>query len=242
MELHCQEEESATTIFKGLAISLSPKTISWVTTLPLGVIWCKEEKQVTVIVRKNFFLSKEKHVKYNNGVRRESLPYPSDEVTYHILKYISWEGRLSVVYSFHFRLLWEVIFKAELPLSQRISVHHFLLHSIMDMSQKAREGKHQHLVHHGLMKLIMVDALNHLRIPFIWNKFVDMDRDTFIETQVLTPREAPTSSVRGREGKEKEEEGEKIEEEEAARTKEEERKIEEKEVAKIGRRRKETKE
>lgn len=41
-----------------------------------------------------------------------------------------------------------------------------------------------------------------------------MDRDTFIETQALTPRETPASNVGGREGKTKgEEEGEKIEEE-----------------------------
>jgi len=71
----------------------------------------------------------------------------------------------------------------------------------MEMSQKVREGKHQHLAHHGLIKLIVVDALNHSRFPVIWSKFVDMDRETFIETQVLTLGETLASNVGGREEK-----------------------------------------
>lgn len=83
----------------------------------------------------------------------------------------------------------------------------------MEMSQKVREGKHKNLTHHGLIKLIVVDVVNHLRIPVIWNKFVDMDRDIFIETQSLTPRETPASSIGEREGKMEEEEGANTEEE-----------------------------
>ena len=105
MALHSHEENSATTIVRGLAISLSPETINRVTTLPLGIRWSKEDKQVSVATGKNFFLSKEKHVEEKNGVRRESLPYPWDEVAYDVLKYISCEGLLSVVYAYHFRFL-----------------------------------------------------------------------------------------------------------------------------------------
>lgn len=57
----------------------------------------------------------------------ESLPYPWDEVSYDILRYISCEGRLSVVYAYQFILLHELRFKEELSLPQRISVPHFLL-------------------------------------------------------------------------------------------------------------------
>jgi len=35
--LHSQEEDSVTTIVRGLAIYLSPEAISRVTTLPLGI-------------------------------------------------------------------------------------------------------------------------------------------------------------------------------------------------------------
>ena len=113
-------------------------------TLPLGMRWRKKDKQESVTTRKNFFLSKEKLVEDKNGVRREIFSYPWDEVAYHILKYISFEGILSVVHAYHFRLLQEPTFKADLPLSQRLSVPHFFLQSIMEVSHKVREGKHQH--------------------------------------------------------------------------------------------------
>ena len=71
----------------------------------------------------------------------------------------------------------------------------------MDMSQKVREGKHQHIGHHGLIKVIVVNALNKLRIHVLWSKFIDMDREAFIDTQTLTPDETLSSSVRGRKGK-----------------------------------------
>lgn len=74
-----------------------------------------------------------------------------------------------------------------------------------EMRQKVREGKHQHLGHHGLINLIVVDALKILRIHVLWSKFIEMDKETFINTEALTPSKTPTSSVGGREGKTKEE-------------------------------------
>jgi len=65
----------------------------------------------------------------------------------------------------------------------------------MEMSYKVREGKQQNLAHHSLIKLIVLDALNHLRILVIWNKFVDMDRVNFIKTQALTLDKTPASII-----------------------------------------------
>ena len=62
-----------------------------------------------------------------------------------------------------------------------------------------------------------MDALNNLIIPVLWNKFVNMDRETFIETQALTLGETPTFSIGGREGKIEDEEGDKTEDEEETR-------------------------
>jgi len=76
MALHSQGEDSATTIVKGLAISLSPKTISNVTMLPSVIGWSKEDKKVSATAKKNFFIHREKHVEEKNGVRRECLLYP----------------------------------------------------------------------------------------------------------------------------------------------------------------------
>ena len=47
----------------------------------------------------------EEKIEDKNGIRKESIPYPWDEVSYYILRYISCEGRLSVVYGYQFRLL-----------------------------------------------------------------------------------------------------------------------------------------
>lgn len=96
------------------------------------------------------------------------------------------------------------------------------------MSQKVREGKHQQLGHYGLIKLIVVDTFRNLRIHVLWSKFIDMDRENFIETYTPTPGDTPTSSVEGRERKIKgEEEGVGTEEEEATTSEEKEREIEE---------------
>lgn len=81
-----------------------------------------------------------------------------------------------MVYGYHFRLLHELSFQVEFPLDQRLNVPYFLLQSIRDMSRKVREGKHQHLSHHGLIKLIVGDASKKIRILFLCSKFIDIDR------------------------------------------------------------------
>lgn len=80
------------------------------TTLPLGIKWSREYKATGVTTKNSFFIANENHIEDNNGVRRERLPYPWDEVAYHILKYISYEGRISVVYAYRFILLHELKF------------------------------------------------------------------------------------------------------------------------------------
>jgi len=112
----------------------------------------------------------------------ESLQYPWDEVGYHILKYIYCEGRLCVVYGYQFRFLHDLRFRARVPINQRMNVPYFLLQSIIDMSEKVKEGKHKLLAHHGLIKLTMEDALSQMRIPILWSTFRYMDRESFLET------------------------------------------------------------
>lgn len=75
MALNPQGEDSATSVVRGLAISLNVELIRKVTTLPLGIRWSKENKAMSVTSRKNFFIQREKHVEDKNGVRGESLPY-----------------------------------------------------------------------------------------------------------------------------------------------------------------------
>lgn len=200
MVLNQQREDSGTTIVKGLPIHLDTNFVSIVTTTPLGVQRGKEDRKINATTKKNFFLLEEENVEDKNGVRRESLHYPWDEVAYNILKYISCERRLRIVYAYQFRLLYELRFQTKLSILGRFSVPHFLFQSILEMSERLREWKNQHSAHHGLIKLIVMNCLSHLKIPVLCPDFVDMDMEVFIETKALTSikqEEIPKYSARG---------------------------------------------
>lgn len=62
-----------------------------------------------------------------NGVRRASLSYPWNEISYHLIKYISCEGRYSVVYGYHFRLLHELRFGIDTLPENKLNIPYFLL-------------------------------------------------------------------------------------------------------------------
>ena len=88
----------ATVIVRGINIDLTPKLISRVTTLSLGIPWRKEDKVNSQMAKMKFFLEDEEPTEDKNGVRRDSLPYPWSQVGYQLINYISCEGRYSVVY------------------------------------------------------------------------------------------------------------------------------------------------
>jgi len=142
MSLTPQAIINATSMVRGLSITITPEIISKITTLPLGMQWRNEDKASNTFAKKKFFLRDEEPIKDKNGIRRESLPYPWDEVSYHILKYICCEGRLSIIYGNRFRLLHELRFGEDLPLDRRFGVPYFLFQSIIDISLKVQEGKY----------------------------------------------------------------------------------------------------
>ena len=55
--------------------------------------------------KKEILLEGEESTEDKNGVRRESFPYPWSEVAYQLIKYLSYEGRYSAVYGYHFKML-----------------------------------------------------------------------------------------------------------------------------------------
>jgi len=61
---------------KGLSIAITPKVISRITTLPLGLPWRKDDKGNNTLAKKNFFLEGEEPIEDKNRFRRESIPYP----------------------------------------------------------------------------------------------------------------------------------------------------------------------
>lgn len=84
------------------------------------------------------------------------------------------------------------------------------------MRQKLREGKHQCISHQDIINIIVMDVLSHLNNIVLWDYFMDMDRDSLIETQALTStqaKETPKSSIVGRKEKIEEEEEEEEEKE-----------------------------
>lgn len=99
-------------VIRGHSIDLTPELISRITTHPLGIRWRKEDKGDSQVSKRKFFLQGQEHTEDKNGVRRESLPYPWNEVSYQLIKYNSFEGRYSVVYGYHFRILEELRFGA----------------------------------------------------------------------------------------------------------------------------------
>jgi len=113
-----------------------------VTTIALGVRRDKDDRKINATTKKIFFLLEEENVEDKNGVRRESLHYPWDEVAYNILKYISCERRLHIVYAYQFRLLYELRFQTELSIPGKLNVPHVLFQSIIEISERVREWKY----------------------------------------------------------------------------------------------------
>ena len=95
----------ATITIRGLSIKITPEFISRVITLPLGLPWSKDEKIIGQATKRKIFQGNETPVGEKNGIRRASVPYPSNEVSYQVIKYISCEWRHNIVYGYHFRIL-----------------------------------------------------------------------------------------------------------------------------------------
>lgn len=133
------------------------------------------------VAKKTFFQPNEHPVEDKNGVRRTSIPYPWDEVSYHIIKYISCEGRYNIVYGYHFRLFHEVRHGMDLPAPQKLSIPYFLLQSLIESNIKLKAGGPDQLAHHGLIKLLVEDALHTFRIPIAWEIFRNMTKEDDIK-------------------------------------------------------------
>jgi len=56
------------------------------------------------------------------------------------------------------------------------------MQSLIDSSKKVKEGNSQQLDHHGLIKILIEDSLQNLRIPITWSVFRDLLSDDDIKT------------------------------------------------------------
>jgi hypothetical protein len=56
------------------------------------------------------------------------------------MKYITCEGRFSIVYSYHFQLLSEFRHRMDLPPKQKLNIPYFLLQSLIEYGTKLKKG------------------------------------------------------------------------------------------------------
>ena len=166
----------ATVSFRGLSLKLTPKHISQITELPMGLPWDKEERKQSRQAKKEFFPPEEEFLEDKNGVRRTSLSPPWNEVSLQIMKYITCEGRFSIVYAYHFRLLTELRHRIDLPVEKKLSIPYYLLQSLMECATKLREGIPDQIAHHGLIKLLVEDALHSYKVPLSWESFRNLTK------------------------------------------------------------------
>jgi hypothetical protein len=167
----------ATVSFRGLSLQLTPEHISRVTELPMGLPWDKEERKWSQQAKKEFFPPEESFTEDKNGVKRTSLLPPWNEVSLQIMKYITCEGRYSIIYAYHFRLLNELRHQIDLPAAQRLSIPYFLLQSLIECSTKLKDGIPDQIAHHGLIKLLVEDALHSYKVPLAWESFRNLTRE-----------------------------------------------------------------
>ena len=61
-------------------------------------------------------------------------------------------------------MLEELRFGVETPVHQRLKIPYFLMQSLREPKNKVKEGNSQQLIHHGLIRILIEDALENLRV------------------------------------------------------------------------------
>ena len=93
------------------------------------------------------------------------------------------------------------------------------MQSLIDFSNNLKEGNSQQLAHHGLIRILIEDALQNLRIPITWPVFRHLPVEDDIKT--LTYDVSPTVNEEEVKHEEEDTEGdEDVVDEEGADTKE----------------------
>ena len=69
------------------------------------------------------------------------------------------------------RMLEELRLGVETLVHQKLIIPYFLMQSLIGPSNKVKEVNSQQLVHHGLIRILIKDAIQSLRIPITWSVF-----------------------------------------------------------------------
>jgi len=74
------------------------------------------------------------------------------------------------------------------------NIPYFLMQSLIDSNNKVNKWNSQQLAHHGVIKILIEDSLQKLRIPITWSVFKDLPIEDDIKT--LTYDVSPSFSER----------------------------------------------
>ena len=76
----------------------------------------------------------------------------------------------------------------DLPSENKFSIPYFLLQSMTECATKLKEDTPDQVAHHGLIKLLVEDALHTYTVPLSWEAFRNLTKDGDIKmlTEELT--------------------------------------------------------
>jgi hypothetical protein len=115
-------------------------------------VWSQESKN-------KFILSYETMEDTSQGVKTTIFPTPWDEFFLHIIKYITCEGRHSLMLAYHFMSRVKLRYFSYLKPKYTLSIPNFLLHHMKEMLFKVQRGNRVAMTHCELVKIINSDSL-----------------------------------------------------------------------------------
>ena len=181
-----------------LTLSITEDFISQVTGLPqIGEKWFKkkhmDEKAWTLYIDKS-----RKACNWVNGVARRWLKSPWDEITYLVQKYVICEGRFSLVFLCHIRIL------QHLNQEKLMDMPYYLLQSLKKMSTQVKKNKNKErsMYHHGFIKMLVEYELNQRRQSwkiFLWENglILEIGEDSIESNPPLLHQEEDILPPRG---------------------------------------------
>jgi hypothetical protein len=129
-----------------------------------GERWCKKEHIVTEFVNQ-FLLPDKQNPNWRKGVPHGWIRQEWHTTLIIIHRYITCEGRFSLIYIYHIRLLMHL--NGDYPLN----LPYFLLKSLANMSKRVQSHPataKSSMFHQVLIKTLVVSALREVQKPWSW--------------------------------------------------------------------------
>jgi len=153
---------------RGIKIPITTEILARVTGLEEeGEAWFERRKPFASLREEFVHGTREILIGDNKGIQRGSLEEPWRHVAFIIQKFLTYEGRFELLFGYHLRL------SIHLRHQRCVNMSYFLLHSLKLMSSKAKGSltPETNITHHGLIKLIVKDAL--LNTKWTWLTLVE---------------------------------------------------------------------